>query len=290
MQRLVYYIIYPLLWLLSLLPLPILYLKSNVLYFITYYLIGYRKKVVKGNLRLVFPDKSDAEINTIAKKFYQHLCDMIFESIKSISISEKELAKRFQYENLDYLHEMYANGKSILLMCGHYASWEWSGLMGINNRFKAYAVYKKLDNPYFDALVKRIRGRFGGNIIPNKHIAKVLYREFKKGEQTITLILSDQTPKLGSFKTRQSFMGIDVPVFTGTEELAKLLGFASVYLHIEKLKRGYYKAKFIPLAEDSKAYPDFEITKMFLREIEKQIEEAPFYYLWSHKRWKHRNT
>ena len=290
MQRLAFYIVYPLLWLLSLLPLPILYLKSNVLYFITYYLIGYRKKVVKGNLRLVFPKKSDDEINTIAKRFYRHLCDMIFESIKSITISEKELAKRFQYENLDYLHEMYVSGKSILLMCGHYASWEWSGLMGINNRFKAYAVYKKLDNPYFDALVKRIRGRFGGNIIPNKQIAKVLYREFKKGEQTITLILSDQTPKIGSFKTRQSFMGIDVPVFTGTEELAKLLGFASVYLHIEKLKRGHYKAKFIPLAEDSKEYPDFEITRMFLREIEKQIEEAPSYYLWSHKRWKHRNA
>ena len=179
MQRLAYYIVYPFLWLLSLLPLSLLYWKSNVLYFISYYILGYRKKVVKGNLRLVFPDKSETEINGIAKKFYQHLCDMIMENIKGITISEKELARRFQYENLDYLHGLYNQGKSVFLMCGHYASWEWSGLMGRNNQFKAYAVYKKLDNPYFDALVKRIRGRFGGNIVPNKQIAKALYRAFK---------------------------------------------------------------------------------------------------------------
>lgn len=289
MKRIVYYFTYPFLWLLSLLPLPFLYLKSTVLFYLVYYIIGYRKKVVKGNLHLVFPKKSEAEINAIAKKFYQHLCDMVFESIKSISISEKELAKRFQYENLDYLDKLYAEGKSVLLMCGHYASWEWSGLMGKNNRFEPYAVYKKLDNPYFDRLVKKIRGRFGGNIVTNKAIAKVLYRRFKEGAQTVTLILSDQTPKIGAFKDRQPFMGIDVPVFTGTEELAKLLGFATVYFHIEKVKRGYYKAKFIPLAEDPKVFPDFQITSMFLKQIEKQIEETPAYYLWSHKRWKHRN-
>ncbi len=289
MKRIVFYIVYPFLWFLSLLPLPILYIKSSVLYFVVYYIVGYRKKVVKGNLRLVFPDKSASEIVSISKEFYKHLCDMIFENIKSISISEKELTKRFSVENSDYLDRLYKDGKNVLLLCGHYASWEWSGLIGKNTLFERYAVYKKLDNSSFDNLIKRIRGRFGASIIPNKQIAKVLYRSFKEGKQSLTLILSDQTPKLGSFKDRQAFMGIDVPVFTGTEELAKLLGFSTVYLHIEKVKRGYYKAKFIPLAEDPKAYPDFEITRLFLNEIEKQIYAAPAYYLWSHKRWKHRN-
>lgn len=289
MQGLVYYIVYPILWLMSLLPLRLLYWKSTVLYFIVYYLVGYRKKVVKGNLALVFPEKSDKERNRIAKEFYQHLCDMIFESIKSLSISKEELGKRFQYENLEYLEKLHTEGRSVLLMCGHYASWEWSGLLAQLNPLKSYAVYKKLDNPYFDSLVKRIRGRFGGIIVPNKQIAKVLYRKFKEGEQTITLILSDQTPKKGAFKERQPFMGIDVPVFTGTEELAKLLDFSAVYFHVEKVKRGQYRARFIPLAEHPKEHPDFEITRLFLDEVEKQIKKEPAYYLWSHKRWKHRS-
>lgn len=289
MQRLAYYIIYPILWLLSMLPMPILYGKSTILFGLVYYVIGYRKKVVKGNLRLVFPDKSETEINRIAKKFYRHLCDMIFETIKSMTISEKELAKRFQFENVEYLDTLYSQGKSVFLMCGHYASWELSGMLAKYISFQGLAVYKKMDNPYFDSLVKRIRGRFGGEIVTNKQIAKVLYRKFKKGEQTLTLILSDQTPKPWAYKDRQDFMGIDVPVFTGTEELAKMLDFATVYFKIEKLKRGHYKGSFIPLAINPKEYPNYQVTRMFLDEIEKQIQEAPEYYLWSHKRWKHRS-
>jgi len=289
MQRLAYIIIYPILWLLSNLPMRILYWKSTALYYLVYYIIGYRKKVVKGNLKLVFPEKSQQEINAIARQFYQHLCDMIFETIKSLTISEKELAKRFQFTNLEYLTNLYAEGRSGFLMCGHYASWEWSGLLGKITPYKGIAVYKKMDNPYFDALVKRIRGRFGGIIVQNSQIARVLYRSFKKGEQTLTLVLSDQTPKKGSYKERQEFMGIEVPVFTGTEELAKLMDFATIYFKIEKVKRGYYQATFIPLAENPKDYPDYQITRMFLSEIENQIHEAPAYYLWSHKRWKHRS-
>ncbi len=241
-----------------------------------------------GNLHLVFPEKTDKEIKTIAKKFYQHLCDIIFETIKSLSISGEELNHRFQYKNLDYLEQLHAQGKSVLLMCGHYASWEWSGMLSQLTPFKAFAVYKKIDNPYFDDLVKKIRGRFGGTIVRNTQITKVLYRNFKEGLQSITLILSDQTPKLGKFKERQLFMGIDVPVFTGAEELAKLLDFSTVYFKVEKVKRGHYRVSFIPMAENPKTIEDFGITRMFLTEIEKQIHEAPQYYLWSHKRWKHR--
>ncbi len=289
MGRLLYLIIYPFIWLVSILPFPILYLKSSLLYRLVYYIIGYRKKVVKDNLKLVFPHKSSEEINTIAKGFYKHLCDIIFETLKSMTISEKEIKKRFRFKNLEVVNELYQKDKSILLMCGHYASWEWSGILATQIPYKGYAVYKKLDNPYFDRLVKRIRGRFGASIITNKQITKTLYKSFKKGEKSLTLILSDQTPKLGAFKQRDTFMDVNVPVFTGTEELAKMLDFATVYLKVEKVKRGYYEASFVPLAENPKKYDDFQITRMFLTEIEKKIKEAPAYYLWSHKRWKHRN-
>ncbi|MCB0456176.1 MAG: lysophospholipid acyltransferase family protein [Flavobacteriaceae bacterium] len=289
MHRLLYILLYPAIWLTSLLPLRILYLKSSFLYFLVYYIIGYRKKVVKGNLRLVFPEKTSKEINSIAKTFFQHLCDIIFETIKSLTISEKEIRKRFVFKNLDLIENLYQKDKNILLMCGHYASWEWSGILSKQMSYKGFAVYKKLDNPYFDKLVRKIRGRYGASIITNKQIAKTLYRNFKKGEKTLTLILSDQTPKPWAYKDRQLFMGIDVPVFTGTEELAKMLDFATVYLKIEKVKRGYYEATFVSLSENPKEHQDYEITRLFLNEVEKQIKENPPYYLWSHKRWKHRS-
>ncbi len=288
MQRLLYFLLYPLLWLTSILPMWLLYFKSTCLYIITYYIIGYRKKVVKNNLKLVFPHRSSEEINRITKGFYKHLCDVIFETIKSLTISEKEISKRFQFENLELLEELKAKGKSTLLMSGHYANWEWMGILNKKTSYKCYAVYKKLDNPYFDALVKGTRERFGGNIVSNKKIVPQLFKESKRNVETVTLILSDQTPKRNAYKHRDTFMGIDVPVFTGTEEIAKRLDFAAVYLKVKKVKRGYYKTSFELLAENPKELPDFEITRMFLTEIEKQIQEEPKYYLWSHKRWKHR--
>ncbi|MBT0609158.1 lysophospholipid acyltransferase family protein [Aequorivita echinoideorum] len=289
MQRLLYILVYPMLWLISLLPLRILQIKSTLLFYLVYYVIGYRKNVVNENLALVFPNMPKADRKRIAEKFYRHLCDIIFETIKSISISEAEIKSRFHFENLHILEEYYQKDRNILLMCGHYASWEWSGILNKMMPYKGFAVYKKLDNRYFDKLVKKIRGRFGATIVSNRKIVPLLFRRSKKGEKSLTLILSDQTPKMGAFKHRDTFMGIDVPVFTGTEELAKKLDFSAMYLHVEKIKRGYYTARFIPLAEKPKDFPDFEITRKFLNEIEKQIHHQPEFYLWSHKRWKLRN-
>jgi KDO2-lipid IV(A) lauroyltransferase len=251
--------------------------------------LGYRKKVVLGNLQLVFPEKSDKERKTIAKRFYLHLCDLIFETIKNITISEKQIDKRFQFENLDLLHRYNEENKSVLLMCGHYANWEWSGILTRHMEQKGYAVYKPLANPYFDTMVKKIRGRFGATIISNKNVTKELFKNAKRGINSVTLILSDQTPKPGAYKYRDTFMDIDVPVFTGTEELAKKLDFIPVYLQVKKVKRGYYSSRFVPLTESPVEHQDFEITRMFLNELESQIRETPQYYLWSHKRWKLRN-
>lgn len=288
MQRLLYLLIFPIIWLISILPLQILYLKSSVLYVLAYRIFRYRKKTVLGNLKLIFPEKTDLEIKSIAKSFYKHLCDFIFETIKTLSISEKALKKRYRYTNLELLDGYYDQNRSILLMCGHYANWEWSGILNKQMKYQGFGVYKKLDNPYFDKLVRRIRGKFGPIIVSNKHIAKTLYKYYKQGKPSMTLIVSDQTPKLGAFKYRDTFMNIDVPVFTGTEELAKMLDFTCLYMQVKKVKRGYYEATFVPLADYPKESPDFDITRKFLNQLEKQIYQEPSYYLWSHKRWKHR--
>jgi KDO2-lipid IV(A) lauroyltransferase len=290
MQRLLYILAYPILWLLSILPMRILYIKSTALYFLVYYIIGYRKKVVKDNLALTFPEKTQQERNRIAKQFFKHLCDVIFETIKAFTISEKEIRKRFVVTNIEILEPYYQNDKSILLMAGHYGNWEWSGILNKLMQHQAHAVYKPLDSKQFDALVKKTREHFGGIIVSNKKIVAVLFRKWKKGIKTLTYILSDQTPKVGAFKHRDTFMGIDVPMFTGTEELAKKLDFAVLYLKVEKVKRGYYTATFVPLVDNPKEYPDFQITRMFFDALETQIREKPEYYLWSHKRWKLRNV
>ncbi len=240
------------------------------------------------NLVLVFPDKSEKELKRIRKSFFRHLCDILVETIKAFSISEKEIKKRFIVSNPEILDVYYANNRSIFLMAGHYGNWEWSGILNKFIPHDALAVYKPLRNEYLDALVKKIRGRFGGIIASNKKIVTKLYRMNKKGINTLTYILSDQTPKLNAFKYRDTFLGVDVPMFTGTEELAKRLDFSVIFLKVEKKKRGYYEVTLVPIADNPSDFPDYEITRKFFDALENQIHERPEYYLWSHKRWKHR--
>jgi KDO2-lipid IV(A) lauroyltransferase len=289
MQKLLYILVYPILWLISILPMRILYIISTIIFFLIYHVIGYRKRVVKNNLALVFPEKTPKERNYIAREFFKHFCDIIVETIKVFTITEKEIRERFVVTNPEILDSFYENDKSILLMAGHYNNWEWTGILNKLMDFEAHAVYKPLRNKQLDALVKKTRGHFGGTIVSNKQIIVTLYRKWKKGIKTLTYILSDQTPKIGAFKYRDTFMGIDVPMFTGTEELAKKLNFSVLYLKVEKEKRGYYTATFLPVAHNPNDYPDFQITRMFFDLLENQIREKPQFYLWSHKRWKHRN-
>ncbi len=289
MQFLAYILIYPFLWLISILPFKILYGLSNGVYILLFYVIGYRKKVVTSNLKLVFPEKTDKEINTIRKKFYKHLCDMFLEMIKTLTIKEKDLKQRFKVLNPEELTRIEGLNKSAIIMFGHYASWEWSIEMQNYIKFNGYAVYKRLANRYFDSLVKRIRSKFNTHLISTKETINVISANEAQGKRSITAFLSDQSPRLSKDVYWGTFMGIEVPCFTGAERLAKKLNLSTIYLKINKVKRGFYQAEVITLAEDSTIYKDYKLTDMFLREVEKQIYEAPEYYFWTHKRWKHRN-
>jgi len=290
MQFLAYIIFYPILWLISILPFRLLYALSDVLFALNYYIIGYRKKTVKHNLKLVFPEKSEQEINRIAKKFYHHLCDMILESIKSLTISEETIRKRFAFTNVEELNKFAHNGKSIALMCGHYANFEWSLVISRFVDFKCYAIYKRLANKYFDRLVKRIRARYNTQLITTKESIPVLFEAKKNGEVTMNGFAADQSPKIYKAFHWNDFMGIKVPVHTGAEMLAKKLDMAVVFMDVQKVKRGYYKTTFTTLAENARDYENYEITDAFLKLVEQQIYDAPEYYLWTHKRWKHKDN
>lgn len=289
MQFLVYILVYPFLWLISILPFRLLYAFSDGLYILIYRIFGYRKKTVKDNLRLVFPEKSKEEINSITKKFYHHLCDMVVEAIKSLTISEIEMKKRMVFSNIEEIHNMEQLNKSIVLMCAHYGSWEWIFIMQKYMNHKGYAIYKRLANKYFDRLVKRIRAKYNSYLITTKETIPALVKAQKQGELTINGFISDQSPKADKAFHWNNFMGIKVPVHTGAEMLAKKLDMAVMFFGVKRLKRGYYETSFKTITLTPNEYKNYEITDIFLKLVEQQILEAPEYYLWTHKRWKHRD-
>jgi len=287
MHLLVYILVFPILWAISILPFKIFYLFSDLAYILVYYIIGYRKKVVYENLKLVFPNKPEKELLAIRKKFYKHMCDMFLEMIKTMSMSEKEMRKRFQITNIPYVQEL-EKRKNIMVMASHYASWEWGIILQKDINATAFGVYKKIKNPYFDKLVRDIRAKYNSVLINTKETIPTVLNNHRKGIKALYGFVSDQSPKIEKAIHWVDFMNINVPAFTGAEMLSKKCDLAVCYFKIEKLKRGYYKATYVPLAENPKDFKDFEITDLFLKEVEKQVYEAPEYYLWTHKRWKHR--
>ncbi|WP_343707059.1 lysophospholipid acyltransferase family protein [Flavobacterium sp.] len=288
MQFLVYILAYPLLWLISILPFPVFYLFSDFVYFLVYRVIGYRKKVVRENLALTLPHLSDAERKVVEKKFYKHMCDMFLEMVKTMSMSPEEMERRFHVTNIDLVRDYAKKGKSVILVASHYASYEW--LLTINPKlgFQGVAVYKRLANPYFDRLVRKIRSKYNTEMIETRKAIPTMAKNQREGVLSMYGLASDQSPKMERIFHSMKFMGVEVPVHTGAETLAKKYDLAVIFVQVKKVKRGYYEATFISLADNPKEFENFKITEMYLKEVEKQILEAPEFYLWTHKRWKHR--
>jgi KDO2-lipid IV(A) lauroyltransferase len=236
---------------------------------------------------LALPHLSDKERLKIEKKFYSHMCDMFLEMIKTISISQKEIEKRFTFSNMDVYYDLEKKNKSIALMCAHYASYEWVVSMNYHINCKGFGIYKKLANPYFDKLVKRIRSKFKAELITTKETIPTISDNYNKNVLSLYGFASDQSPKPSSAYHWAPFMGHIVPVHTGAEMLAKRFDMNVIFLRTKKIKRGYYQASFEVLSEDVKSVPNYEITDKFLKLVEEQIYEAPEFYLWTHKRWKH---
>ncbi|WP_298237998.1 lysophospholipid acyltransferase family protein [uncultured Algibacter sp.] len=288
MQFLVYILVYPFLWLISILPFKLLYLFSDFLYVIVYYIVGYRKKVVYENLKLVFPEKREIEIKRISNKFYHHFCDLIVESIKSLTISEAEMKKRFKFTNVELIRELEKKQRNTILMCAHYGNFEWIFILQTYIKSKGYGVYKPLANKYFDALIKRKRAKYNSYLISTKEAIPSLIRAKRNNELTISGFVADQSPRLDKAFYWNEFMGVNTPVHTGAEMLAKKLDMPVVFFAVNKIKRGYYETTFETITTTPKDYKNYEITNKYLKLVEAQIYKAPEFYFWTHKRWKHR--
>ena len=287
MQRILFWLIYPLLWCISKLPFWLLYTLSDGCYVLVYHLIGYRKRTVRHNLDLAFPDKTNMEKRAIEKRFYHHLCDVFLEMIKTISISEKELRNRFVFENVALSQAYENNNQSFLLILGHYASYEWINALQFYMKNTGYGVYKKIKSEPFDKLAHQIRERWNSVLLQNRRAPKTIAKHQKEGITSTYGFIADQSPKAGHIKHYSPFFGHQVPFFTGVERLAKTLDLPIVFMNVRKVSRGHYNARLEVLAEKPNTFEDYQITDAFAKALENQIKEDPAYYLWTHKRFKH---
>jgi KDO2-lipid IV(A) lauroyltransferase len=288
MQGLIYYISLPFIYLLSILPFPILYRVSDGFYFILYYVFGYRKKVAMQNLRNSFPERSEAEIKRLCKDYYHYLCDLFLESFKTLTIGRSAMLKRCTIspaakEIFDRYHR---EGKSIIVVMGHYGNWEWAGnTFSLTCKHKLFVVYHPFGNKYFNGLMYRMRTRFGNGLIAMKDTYKDMVRN--KAMISATAFIADQTPQPdNAFWT--TFLNQDTPVFQGTEKIARKMNYPIIYITIKRLKRGYYNIMAEILSDDAKNTADGKISELHTARLEKDIREQPEIWLWTHRRWKHK--
>lgn len=290
MNFLIYIILYPFIWIISKSSFRLIYLFSDFLYIILYHVISYRKKLVGKNLALAFPEKTLSERKIIESKYYKHLSDLFLESFKSLNISEVDIKKRYSFKNIELLDELYKKKRNIILMGGHYASWEWFFIIDRLTDYKINAIYKKLSNKYFDSLIKKIRSKYNGNLISTKNTFKEILKNTKLKGLNIYGFASDQSPKKNKATYWNNFLNNLVPFHTGAEIIAKKYDMAVVYMNVEKVKRGYYLASFELITDKPTKHKDFKITEDFIKLLENQIFKAPEYYTWTHNRFKHRKT
>ncbi|WP_196888813.1 lysophospholipid acyltransferase family protein [Aureivirga sp. CE67] len=289
MQLIVFIIVYPIIWLISILPFPLLYLFSDFLFFLLYHVIGYRKKVVYNNIKLAFPEKSHEELKKIEKKFYSHFVDVFLEMMKTFTISGEEINKRYKFTNLELLKDLEKKNKSIIVMGSHYANWEWMAHIGRFLDYEGFAAYTKIGNPYFDNIIKKTRGRFKINLVQSTRVKRKVQQNYDNNVLSIYGLLADQSPQIKKANYWGEFLGVKVPIFVGTEVMAKKYDFAVVYINVEKIKRGHYEASFELITEDPNTIDDFKITDKYVNLLEKQIRRKPEFYFWTHKRFKHKD-
>lgn len=283
-----YYLFYSFVWLITWLPLRVLYFLSDIFYLIIYYVVGYRKLVVRANLKNSFPSKSEKELRQIERRFYQFFCDLFIETFYEMHCSDDEIRRRMKFVNVDVALQHYAQGKSVMLMTAHYGNWEWTSSLSLHlpSDKPLYGIYKKLRNNKFDTFICQLRMKFKGQNIEKYDLIRKLVQLKRDSSLAMFGMISDQTPNATSVHYWTRFLNQDTATLTGTELLARKFDYPVYYGQITRIKRGYYTCELIPITLEPKLTAENEITEIFMRMLEKTIQVAPEYWLWTHKRWK----
>ena len=283
-------IVYVLFYTLSLLPFRILYGMADIGYVLLYYIIRYRRGVVRKNLVTAFPEKSIDDIKTIERKFYHWFCDYFLEAIKLLSISEKELRRRFTIINSEEVEQCFQEGQDVAAILGHYCNWEWLSCVGMNlpPEREIGLIYHPLRNKTFDYLFRKLRSHEqNGHVIPKKDILRYVVTKKREGVRNICGYISDQGPKWTNIHLWLPFLNHEyTPVFTGGERIMRKMNNAVFYVEMSRPKRGYYTATYKLITRDPNTLPADDITRRFFCLLEETIRQEPAFYLWSHNRWK----
>lgn len=270
------------------LPLSWLYLLSDIVFIVLYRIIKYRKEVVWVNVRNSFPDKGKEEIKLIVNNFYRHFADLCIESIKLFSISKEQAIKRCNVLNPEVMDSFYDQGKPVVLVGGHQNNWEMLALiMNAQVKHLIVGIYSPLGNSFFDRKFRETRSRFGTKLVPKKETKS--YFEAHRSDLNATVFGADQSPAIIKENTYwTNFLNQDTPVMFGTEKYAIENNCPVIYFTLTKTKRGYYQAFFKLLEENPREAEYCSITEKHTKYLEADVIINPEFYLWTHKRWKHK--
>lgn len=284
-----YRIVHAFFYALSLLPFWVLYRLSDCGFVLMYYIVRYRRGVVRRNLRTSFPDYSDSQIRSAERGFYRWFCDYFIEAVKLLSISDRQLRRRFQIEGIDEVERRFAQGRDCAAILGHYCNWEWLSCVGIalpQDRVMGL-IYHPLRSPVFDRLFRDLRSSQPTSMcVPKAEILRRLVTLRKEGRRSLFGYIADQGPKWQNIHLWLDFLGHETPVFTGAERIMRRMDNAVFYVSMTRPRRGYYTCRFRLLSEHPAEEEEFAVTRRFFEWLEDDIRREPRYYLWSHNRWK----
>ena len=275
----------------SYLPFGVLYFVSDSVYLLLYYIVGYRKKVVRENLQKSFPNKSPKELNKIEKVFYKHFSDFLVESAKSLTISNRAIKERCALINPEVVEKYYKQGKDVIVLCGHYNNWEYYAV-GIAQQLKhqTIAVYRPLKNRFYDKKILNSRQRFGMKMLSMREIPRYFaHKDNTTLEPILSVMVNDQSPCNPSMAYWNTFLNQETGWMKGAEKIAKKYDQVVLFGAIRKKKRGFYEVTFSPISEDVSTERDGFVLDKHAELLELVIREEPAYWLWSHRRWKHKN-
>jgi KDO2-lipid IV(A) lauroyltransferase len=283
-----YKILYSIFYLLSLLPLRVHYFFSDMLFPLIYYIIRYRRKVVRKNLVNSFPEKSLKEIKHIERKFYRFFCDYFVENIKSLSIKKENMMRRMTFGGMENVAKSFEKNQFVILYLGHFCNWEFIASLNwwLPEGAGCSQLYTKLHSDTMDRLFYTIRSRYGGENINKKDALRRIMAFKQSGQKKLIGFVSDQAPKRGNIHLWVDFLHQDTPVFTGAERIAKKVGASVYYSKVHRIKRGYYHCEMIKITDDVSKYGEHELTRHYMKMLEDDIKHEPYRWLWSHNRWK----
>jgi len=275
----------------SLIPLRVIHILSDGIFYPVYYLFRYRRKITRNNLIESFPEKSEREIVTIEKRFYRFFIDVMLEMSKLTSFSPKKMTEHMRFTHMERLNAVLQQGKSVSLYLGHYGNWEWISSLPLHLNKEsgviAGQIYKKLRNKPIDKLLIYNREHMGAVCIEMNQTLRWINEQMNNNVVTITGYIADQSPRKSQNQHYVPFLHRYTPVLTGAEKITKRYGFEAWYLDVKRLKRGYYEATFVQLHDQPQSLPDFDLTDSYYRHLEQSILRQPELYLWTHNRFKH---